>query len=184
MSNDMNSLMQKLAVSKKIMERHDNMGRSDVKQTPKINIPSEYQEPVYNIPSQPQVSTPQINEQRIMSSNLPDEIKRLMIENPIAKPDSYSATLPNEVIEGAAKLIQSQSGVQPKKQSSQSPIIDESFKTMIRNLVRDTVRDVIKEEFGDIKGMISESKATNETMKLSVGKHIFEGKITSIKKLK
>jgi hypothetical protein len=55
---------------------------------------------------------------------------------------------------------------------------------MIRNLVRDTVRDVIKEEFGDIKGMISESKSTNETMKLSVGKHIFEGKITSIKKLK
>jgi hypothetical protein len=130
------------------------------------------------------VSAPQINEQKIMSSNLPDEIKRLMIENPIAKPDSYSATLPNEVIEGAAKLIQNQSGVQPKKQSSQSQIVDESFKTMIRNLVRDTVRDVIKEEFGDIKGMISESKATNETMKLSVGKHIFEGKITSIKKLK
>jgi len=176
--------MQKLAVSKKIMERHDNMGRSDVKQTPKINIPSEYQEPVYNIPSQPQVSTPQINEQRIMSSNLPDEIKRLMIENPIAKPDSYSATLPNEVIEGAAKLIQRQTSTKPKKQTSKSPIIYESFKTMNRNLVRDTVRDVIKEEFGDIKGMISESKATNETMKLSVGKHIFEGKITSIKKLK
>lgn len=176
--------MQKLAVSKQIMERHDNMGRGEVKQSPKINIPSEYQEPVYNIPAQAQVSAPQINEQKIMSSNLPDEIKRLMIENPIAKPDSYSATLPNEVIEGAAKLIQNQSGVQPKKQSSQSPIVDESFKTMVRNLVRDTVRDVIKEEFGDIKGMISESKATNETMKLSVGKHIFEGKITSIKKLK
>jgi hypothetical protein len=175
MSNDMNSLMQKLAVSKQIMERHDNMGRGEVKQSPKINIPSEYQEPVYNIPAQAQVSAPQINEQKIMSSNLPDEIKRLMIENPIAKPDSYSATLPNEVIEGAAKLIQNQSGVQ---------IVDESFKTMIRNLVRDTVRDVIKEEFGDIKGMISESKSTNETMKLSVGKHIFEGKITSIKKLK
>ncbi len=176
--------MQKLAVSKQIMERHDNMGRGEVKQSPKINIPSEYQEPVYNIPAQAQVSAPQINEQKIMSSNLPDEIKRLMIENPIAKPDSYSATLPNEVIEGAAKLIQNQSGVQPKKQSSQSQIVDESFKTMIRNLVRDTVRDVIKEEFGDIKGMISESKSTNETMKLSVGKHIFEGKITSIKKLK
>jgi hypothetical protein len=184
MSNDMNSLMQKLAVSKQIMERHDNMGRGEVKQSPKINIPSEYQEPVYNIPAQAQVSAPQINEQKIMSSNLPDEIKRLMIENPIAKPDSYSATLPNEVIDGAAKLIQNQSGVQPKKQSSQSQIVDESFKTMIRNLVRDTVRDVIKEEFGDIKGMISESKSTNETMKLSVGKHIFEGKITSIKKLK
>ena len=176
--------MQKLAVSKQIMERHDNMGRGEVKQSPKINIPSEYQEPVYNIPAQAQVSAPQINEQKIMSSNLPDEIKRLMIENPIAKPDSYSATLPNEVIEGAAKLIQNQSGVQPKKQSSQSSVVDESFKTMIRNLVRDTVRDVIKEEFGDIKGMISESKSTNETMKLSVGKHIFEGKITSIKKLK
>ncbi len=184
MSNNMNSLMQKMAVSKKIMERHDNMGRGEVRQTSNIKTHSEYGEPTYNIPAQPHVSAPQINEQKIMSSNLPDEIKRLMIENPIATPDSYSATLPNEVIEGAAKLIQSQSGAQPKKQLSQSPIIDESFKTMIRNLVRDTVRDVIKEEFGDIKGMISESKSTNETMKLSVGKHIFEGKITSIKKLK
>lgn len=184
MANDMNSLMQKLAVSKKIMEKHDTIGRGEVRQTSNINRPSEYQEPVYNIPAQTQVSAPQINEQKIMSSNLPEEIKRLMIENPIAKPDSYSATLPNEVIEGAAKLIQSQSGIPAKKQTTQSPIVDENFKNMIRNLVRDTVRDVIKEEFSDLKSVISESKTTNETMKLSVGKHIFEGKITSIKKLK
>jgi len=182
--SDMNSLMQKLAVSKQIMNRHDDMVRGQVRENTRVNIPQEYQEPIYNIPSQPQqVSAPVLNEQKIMSSNLPEEIKRLMIENPIAKPDSYSATLPNDVIEGAAKLIQNQSG-QPKKQNSQTTVIDENFKTMLRNLVRDTVRDVIKEELGQIKEVITESKPSNETMKLSIGKHIFEGKITNVKKLK
>ena len=182
--SDMNSLMQKLAVSKQIMNRHDDMSRGQVRENARVNIPQEYQEPTYNIPSQPQqVSAPVLNEQRIMSSNLPDEIKRLMIENPIAKPDSYSPTLSNDVIEGAAKLIQSQSG-QSKKQNNQTTVIDESFKTMLRNLVRDTVRDVIKEELGQIKDVITESKPSNETMKLSIGKHVFEGKITTVKKLK
>lgn len=182
--SDMNSLMQKLAVSKQIMERHDNMGRGQVRENSRVNIPQEYQEPTYNIPSQPQqVSAPVLNEQRIMSSNLPEEIKKLMLENPIVQPDSYSPKLSNEIIEGAAKLIQNQTG-QPKKQTNQTTVIDESFKTMLRNLVRDTVRDVIKEELGQVKDIITESKPSNETMKLSIGKHIFEGKITNVKKLK
>ena len=42
----------------------------------------------------------------------------------------------------------------------------------------------IKEELGQIKDVITESKPSNETMKLSIGKHVFEGKITTVKKLK
>ena len=68
--SDMNSLMQKLAVSKQIMNRHDDMSRGQVRENARVNIPQEYQEPTYNIPSQPQqVSAPVLNEQRIMSSN-------------------------------------------------------------------------------------------------------------------
>jgi hypothetical protein len=55
---------------------------------------------------------------------------------------------------------------------------------MIRDTVRDTVRDVVKEEL-QRAGLISEStQKTNEKLSLRVGKHIFEGNVTKIKKLK
>lgn len=58
------------------------------------------------------------------------------------------------------------------------------LKQMIRDVVRDTVRDVVKEELGRA-GLISEgNQKTNETLSLRVGKHIFEGKVTKIKKVK
>jgi hypothetical protein len=55
---------------------------------------------------------------------------------------------------------------------------------MIRDVVRDTVRDVVKEELQSA-GLISEGEQkTNETLSLRVGKHIFEGKVLKIKKVK
>ena len=55
---------------------------------------------------------------------------------------------------------------------------------MIRDVVRDTVRDVVKEELKNA-GLLSESaQKTNETLSLRVGKHIFEGKVTKIKKVR
>ena len=58
------------------------------------------------------------------------------------------------------------------------------LKQMIRDVVRDTVRDVVKEELKN-SGLLSEStQKANETLSLRVGKHIFEGKVTKIKKVK
>jgi hypothetical protein len=55
---------------------------------------------------------------------------------------------------------------------------------MIRDVVRDTVRDVVKEELQNA-GLISESiQKTNETLSLRVGKHVFEGKVLKIRKVK
>jgi hypothetical protein len=55
---------------------------------------------------------------------------------------------------------------------------------MIRDVVRDTVRDVVREELQN-SGMITESEnKTNEVLSLRVGKHVFEGKVLKIKKLK
>jgi hypothetical protein len=56
------------------------------------------------------------------------------------------------------------------------------LKQMIRDVVRDTVRDVVKEELRNA-GMISEGKKVNDTLQLRVGSHIFEGKVTKIKKV-
>jgi hypothetical protein len=57
------------------------------------------------------------------------------------------------------------------------------LKNMIRDVVRDTVRDVVKEELQKV-GMISEGETSNETLQLRVGSHIFEGRVTKIKKIK
>jgi hypothetical protein len=54
---------------------------------------------------------------------------------------------------------------------------------MIRDVVRDTVRDVVKEELQKV-GMISEGQTTNESLQLRIGSHIFEGKVTKMKKIK
>jgi hypothetical protein len=107
-----------------------------------------------------------------------------MIENPIAQPQLNGPTLSDEIIEGAARLM--------GNQNNKDTIINESYKSndnsdlkqMIRDVVRDTVRDVVKEELQNA-GLLSEStQKTNETLSLRVGKHIFEGRVLKIKKVK
>jgi hypothetical protein len=54
---------------------------------------------------------------------------------------------------------------------------------MVRDTVRDTVRDVVREELKS-SGFITESESkTNERLQFRVGKHIFEGVVTKIKKI-
>ena len=53
---------------------------------------------------------------------------------------------------------------------------------MVRDVVRDTVRDVVREELKS-SGVISET-TSNDSLQLKVGSHIFEGKVTKIKKLR
>lgn len=192
-------LMQKLAVSKKIMDRHNGMPRSTqggVPNTPQVenfNVPQAN----YNIPqdvmvesniSQPkQLQTP--NQNQVLNSKLPEEIKKLMIENPIHQPQvmGNSDFLSDDIIEGATRLMgkdkepirETKNQRQPQGQGV--PDIN-SLKQMIRDTVRDTVRDVVREELKSA-GFISESESkTNEKLQFKVGKHIFEGIVTKIKK--
>jgi len=121
-----------------------------------------------------------MNEGAIMSSKLPDEIKKLMLENPIVQPQMTGPTLSDELIEGASRLMNTQSKVES------NDVIKESnnLRQMIRDVVRDTVKDVVREELTNA-GLISESsKNVSETLSLRVGKHIFEGKVLKIKKVK
>ena len=191
----MSDLMQKLAMSKQIMDRHKEMPRGQSAGMPnmvsesipnaKYNIPQEMvsesvQKPV-------QMPPQQMDESRILNSKLPEHIKKLMIENPIQHPSFGlgGPVLSDEIIEGAAKLM----GVNPKQQqtqvseSAQSQYSNNDLKQMIRDVVRDTVRDVVKEELQKV-GMISEGQTTNESLQLRIGSHIFEGKVTKMKKIK
>jgi hypothetical protein len=199
MSND---LMTKLALSKKIMERHNEIPRNSSGgssiSTPQVqsfevpqstyNIPQDIvSESIPSIQQSIDISTPD----RILNSKLPDEIKKLMIENPIDKPTMSTTNnfLSDEIIESAQKLMGTkkpqinENTPQRQNQGQNVSGIDMNvLKQMVRDTVRDTVRDVVREELKS-SGFITESESkTNERLQFRVGKHIFEGVVTKIKK--
>lgn len=188
-----NDLMQRLVKSKAIMDVHNTMGRGNASPMPlmegqNFDIPNAR----YNIPDDilaenemtaPVMSmrTPETpSTEAIKKSRLPDEIKRIMIEHPIAQaaPQSSRNILSDSMIEKATQLM----GNKPKqtmveqKQVSNTPIDAE----YIKKIVKETVKSTIKE-----MGLITEStEKSDEFFQFRVGSHIFEGKIQKIKKIK
>lgn len=198
MTNE-NDLLQKLMISKKMMDIHNKIPRSGQNAPLNYNVPEveKFDSPSasYNIPQEfmmEQQSKPIHNPEapaldRIMSSKLPDEIKQLMIEYPIAQPNSMSGpTLSNELVEKASRLMNTNSKTEminetPSiKQSNQQSNISPSLSAkQIKNIVRETIEEVLSEN-----GLLTEStQKSNETFQFRVGKHIFEGKVMKIKKV-
>ena len=191
--------MQKLAISKKIMDASDNIkpGQTQGSLPMSENINANYnipQDMLQSVPQQPtqQMSQPQpVTEDKIQNSKLPDEIKQLMMEHPIQQPafGGSGPVLSDDVIEGAQRLMgKSPSMVtETMGQVNNNPVPatnNSDLKQMIRDVVRDTVRDVVREELQN-SGMLMEGNTkTNESLQLRVGKHVFEGKVTKIRKVK
>ena len=188
-----NDLMQKLAKSKAIMDVHNKMGRGNASPMPlmegmEMNIPNAR----YNIPddilAENEMTAPVIpmrtpetpSTEAINKSRLPDEIKRIMIEHPIAQPTPQSSRniLSDSMIEKASQLM----GNKPKQtmieqQQSNPPKIDAEY---IKKIVKETVKSTIKE-----MGLLTEStEKSDEFFQFRVGSHVFEGKIQKIKKIK
>jgi len=185
--------MEKLMISKAIMQKSDTIKRGNVSESsysePRtINAPQlETFQPVagnYNIPqeyiqeTQVQKAPQMASKDRIVNSKLPDEIKRLMIENPIETPSSMygSSVISEEMVERAAKLM----GTERPKQE-QKRVVSESTSTGdLRQMLREVVEEVLRDN-----GVIAESsQKANETIMFKVGEHIFEGKVTKIKKVR
>jgi len=182
--------MQKLMISKAIMDKTNNIARGT---TQGISLPStELQsfqptEAKYNIPQEflgeSPMSRPTKNPSvptvdAIKNSKLPDAIKKLMIEHPIVPPQMQTGpTLSNELVEKASRLMKG-----TKQNDNTTPSSQQQIPSNIPNLekmVENAVRKVLKEE-----GLLTESEEkTNEVFSFKVGKHIFEGKVTKIKKL-
>lgn len=192
------NLMEKLAISKAIMDKHNNMGRGQLSsqsydtplsspeledfKTPNIkyNIPKELMSESKPINPNPQVAT----KDRILGSKLPDEIKKLMLENPIvpANPMSPSnSILSDELIEKASRLMGTNKEYQTKK-SSNTQNLTES--TTNNDNLRKMMKEVVQEVLSENGLMIESTDKTNETVVIKVGQHIFEGKISKIKKIK
>jgi hypothetical protein len=193
-----NDLMQKLVISKKMMDIHNNLPRNG--NASGINMTSPEVESFnapqakYNLPQElmmeqsrqiPNPEAPTLD--RIMNSKLPDEIKQLMIEHPIAQPNSMSGpTLSNELVEKASRLMgtsgkqknESVMDITPSSGKSNASIGE--LKEVISSIVRETVEEVLQEN-----GLLIEStNKSNDVFTFKVGKHIFEGRVTKIKKVR
>ena len=195
-------LINKLIISKQIMQKHDTMGRGGSQSIPSQSMSSPMVEdfaPVsanYNLPQEylTEAPTQKMNTEvpsadRIANSKLPDEIKRLMIEHPIQQPNSSvnNSVLSSDLIEKASRLMNTKANgdlinenVPKRTQQIQQtqPSVSISADD-IRSIVRETVQDVLKEN-----GLLVEStKKSNEVFKFRVGQHIFEGKLLRVRKV-
>ena len=210
----MDRLMEKLALSKAIMDKADGIKSSNSlngglppTSLQQLNAPETFNIPnvKYNIPSeflgesqqrnQPFVSNePRENTKpvgvptvdAIKNSKLPDEIKRLMMEHPIAQPQSQTTTISNELIEKASRLMKKNEGnyipesAKPKQQTQQT---QSSTSGIDYNLIKKMINEAVNEALHE-NGLITESsEKSNEVFTFKVGKHVFEGKVTKIKKL-
>ena len=210
----MDRLMEKLALSKAIMDKADGIKSSNSlngglppTSLQQLNAPETFNIPnvKYNIPSeflgesQQRNQTFVSNEPRentkpvgvptvdaIKNSKLPDEIKRLMMEHPIAQPQSQTTTISNELIEKASRLMKKNEGnyipesAKPKQQTQQT---QSSTSGIDYNLIKKMINEAVNEALHE-NGLITESsEKSNEVFTFKVGKHVFEGKVTKIKKL-
>ena len=154
--NSEQDLINRLMISKKIMEKSDQIGRGQ--SLPSTPIVEEFQ-PVnanYNLPeeylaesTQKTYKTEVPTEDRIMKSNLPDEIKQLMIEHPIQQSTmgvNSNVTLSNDLIERASRLMNTD---QSSKKQTRTTVNESSTSNIptedIRSIVRETVESVLRE---------------------------------------
>ena len=110
-----------------------------------------------------------------------------MIEHPIEQPTSMGggATLSNDLVEKAARLMKTDARGNQVGQSKQR--VQEQSQTQLPNFnmkeLKSMLREVVEEVLQE-NGILSESEQkSNEVFSFKVGKHIFEGKVTKIKKI-
>lgn len=190
-----NDLIQKLMISKQIMEKHNQTPRGGLANMNSYSSPevATYDAPqaTYNLPqdmlqeaSVPvQTVTQPMTQDRVMASKLPDEIKRLMIEHPISQPAGMGGpTLSNDLVDKAARLMNADARGNQVNQPKQK-LQEQAQPTFNNKQLRDMLKEVVEEVLQE-NGILTEStQKSNEVFSFKVGKHIFEGKVTKIKKI-
>lgn len=203
----MDQLLQKLMISKKIMDKHNEMGRgtSISNNLPQHSSLQEFDMPQakYNIPSeflQEQRQSPYLSElpkentkpvgvpsiDAIKNSKLPDEIKKLMMEHPIAQPQQPTVTLSDDLIEKASRLMKEQPSNYVPESAKSKQIVSEISKQNSQidyNIIKKMIREAVDEALNDSGLLVESSEKSSEIFSFRVGKHIFEGKVLKIKKI-
>ena len=135
--------MQKLAVSKKIMDKHNGTPRNQSGGSLPMseNINATYSVPQDMLQQQvPQQQVPQstnnggpVTENAIKNSKLPDDIKKLMLENPIVQPQSNSPALTDDIIQGATRLMNNNTSPQTGPLQNESNTVTSNSPTIPNN---------------------------------------------------
>jgi hypothetical protein len=204
-----NDLMSRLVASKAIMDKSNSIKRGEVRDMggipqaivqnfdipqAKYNIPQEFLQEQPSMPNmnQPYLSSLPVENTKpvgvptvdaIKKSKLPDDIKRLMMEHPISQPQQFQTTISDELVEKASRLMKQTTennyvpeSAKPKNKPTQQSTIDYSA---IQKMITEAVNNALKEN-----GLLVESvEKSNDVFSFKVGKHIFEGKVTKIKKV-
>lgn len=199
--------MEKLMKSKAIMDRADGIKNSNAMNgglpptslqqfdvpNAKYNIPAEFLQEQPSQQTQPYLSQlPRENTKpvgvpsvdAIRNSKLPDEIKKLMMENPIAQPLQQNVTISDDLIERASRLMKEQSGYVPESAKSKTVQPQVSSTSQVDyKLIKKMISEAINEALTENGLMVESTEKSNEVFTFRVGKHIFEGKVTKIKKV-
>lgn len=185
-------LTNSLLAAKQVMNKVD---KGDY-QTGNVN-PSALSQDIDNFNQNPQTSSrvnqspvsANINEEKIRNSRLPENIKQLMIENPIPTLD-VNNELPSGFIDEVAKKMEEQSkfgsGAQkinktPKNQSSQPTLNNEDLKSFIKQTIVETLDEIIDTK---LNKLMESNKSVDENLKIQVGDSVFIGKISDVRKAK
>jgi hypothetical protein len=114
-----------------------------------------------------------------------------MIEHPISQPNSMGggSVLSNELVEKAARLMNNDvaNNVNPftQKQPVQENTKQQNVSSNLdKNMLKDIIRETIEEVLGENGLLVESTSKTNDIFQFRVGSHIFEGKVTRIKKVK
>lgn len=191
--------LEKIMLSKAIMDRHSQMDSGNTPKPKSNTVLENYDAPQakYNIPQEFMTETPQrmqmpqtasipvspfsnkpypvASADAIKNSKLPDAIKKLMIEHPIEQPNSMSggAVLSDELVERASRLMG----------NSKKPIVEQAVPQQNTSDLRRVLKEVVQEVLTENGLLMEGAEKSNELFRFQVGKHLFEGKLTKIKKL-
>jgi sugar-specific transcriptional regulator TrmB len=127
------------------------------------------------------------NPEKIKNSKLPENIKQLMLENPIDIPPLQvgSSGLSNEFIEEVSKKMEKENLKTPSRpiQENQttSSLNESSIKELIRETIKESVQEIVSEE---LKKLTEGTLSLKENLQIRVGDSVFVGKITDVRKTK
>jgi len=191
--------LEKIMLSKAIMDRHSQMDSGNTPKPKSNTVLENYDAPQakYNIPQEFMTEAPQrmqmpqtasipvspfsnkpypvASADAIKNSKLPDAIKKLMIEHPIEQPNSMSggAVLSDELVERASRLMG----------NNKKPVVEQAVPQQNTSDLRRVLKEVVQEVLTENGLLMEGAEKSNELFRFQVGKHLFEGKLTKIKKL-
>lgn len=199
-------LQNSLLAAKQVMSKVDNKSYT----TGNVDA-SMLTQDTNNLQSSPQQPSPQqtqsgstrtqrdvksnMSEEKIKGSNLPDNIKQLMLENPIPTvnfENNLSSDFIDEVAKkmeqqskftsGAQKIPQPTQPTQPTQQTQPTSLnLNEELKGFIKDAITETLDEIVESK---LNKLMESNKEISENLQIRVGDSMFIGKITDVRNVK